>query len=81
MEFFQLLISMGPDNKNIVDVPTPLLRFPGEVSRAVHSWTKQHQVDWEAAKTIEVEGNYWRKRVSEALHIHHRQQTSNLDCG
>ena len=37
---------------------------------AVHSWTKQHQVDWEAAKTIEVEGNYWRRRVLEALHIH-----------
>ena len=25
---------------------------------AVHSWTKQHQVDWESAKTIQVEGNY-----------------------
>ena len=48
---------------------------------AVHSWTKQHQVDWEAAKTIEVEGNYWRRRVLEALHIHQLQQTSNLDCG
>ena len=33
------------------------------------------------AKTIEVEGNYWRRRVLEAMHIHCRQQTSNLDCG
>ena len=50
-------------------------------STAVHSWTKQHQVDCEAAKTIEVEGNYWRRWVLEALHIHQQQQTSNLDCG
>ena len=35
----------------------------------------------EAAKTIEVEGNYWRRRVLEALNIHQRQQTSNLNCG
>ena len=48
---------------------------------AVHSWTNQHQVDWEAAKTIEVEENYWRRRVLEALHIHQQQHTSNLDCG
>ena len=48
---------------------------------AVHSWTKQHQVDWEAAKTIEVEGNYWRRRVLETLHIHQQQQTSKVDCG
>ena len=41
----------------------------------------RHQVDWEAAKTIEVEGNYWRRRVLEALHIHQQQHTSNLDCG
>ena len=48
---------------------------------AVHSWTNQHQVNWEAAKTREVEGNYWRRRVLEALHIHREQHTSNLDCG
>ena len=48
---------------------------------AVHSWANQHQVDWEAAKTREVEGNYWRRRVLEALHIHREQHTSNLDCG
>ena len=29
MEFLQPLISMGPDNKNIVDIPVPHLRFPG----------------------------------------------------
>ena len=48
---------------------------------AVHSWTNQHQVNWEAAKTRKVEGNYWRRRVLEALHIHREQHTSNLDCG
>ena len=29
MEFLQTLISMGPDDKNIVDIPAPHLRFPG----------------------------------------------------
>ena len=47
---------------------------------AVHSWTNQHQVNWEAAKTREVEGNYWRRRVLEALHIH-IEHTSNLNYG
>ena len=28
MEFFQPLISMGPDDKKIVDIPAPHLRFP-----------------------------------------------------
>ena len=46
---------------------------------AVHSWTSQHQVNWEAAKTREVEGNYWRRRLLEAVHIHREQHTSNLD--
>ena len=37
---------------------------------AAHAWTNQHQVDWKAAKTREMEGNYWKRRVLEALHIH-----------
>ena len=48
---------------------------------AVHSWTNQHQVDWEAAKTREMEGNYLKRQVLEALHIYRQQHTSNLDCG
>ena len=48
---------------------------------AAHAWTSQQQVDWKAAKTRETEGNYWRRRVLEALHIHQQQHTSNLDCG
>ena len=48
---------------------------------AAHAWTNQHQVDWKAAKTREMEGNYWKWRVLEALHIHQQQHTSNLDCG
>ena len=47
---------------------------------AAHAWTNQHQVDWKAAKTREMEGNYWKRRVLEALHIRQHQQTSNLDC-
>ena len=37
----------------------------------------QHQVDWKAAKTREMEGNYLKRRVLEALHIHQQQHTSN----
>ena len=48
---------------------------------AAHAWTNQHQVDWKAAKTREMEGNYRKRRVLEALHIHQQQHTSNLDCG
>ena len=46
-----------------------------------HAWTNQHQVDWKAAKTREMEGNYWKWRVLDTLHIHQQQHTSNLDCG
>jgi len=46
-----------------------------------HAWTNQHQVDWKAAKTREMEGNYWKRRLLEALRIHQQQHTSNLDCG
>ena len=35
---------------------------------AVHSWTNQHQVHWEVAKTREVEGNYWKKCARSAAH-------------
>ena len=48
---------------------------------AAHAWTNQHQVDWKAAKTREMEGNYWKRRVLEALHIHQQLHTSNLGCG
>ena len=47
---------------------------------AAHAWTNQHQVDWKAPKTREMEGN-WRGRVLEALQVHQQQHTSNLDCG
>ena len=40
-----------------------------------------HRVDWEGAKVLEEEPRYWRRRTLEAIHIHRRKQTSNLDCG
>ena len=46
---------------------------------AVHSWTKQHQVDWEAAKTIEVEGNYWRRQSIRSPA--HPPPTANIQLG
>ena len=48
---------------------------------AAHAWTNRHQVDWKAAKTREMEGNYWKGRVLEALHIYQQQHTSNWECG
>ena len=50
---------------------------------AMHAWTKQHMVDWEAAKVKQVETNYSRRRTIEAIHIHQQQKISNLDhaCG
>ena len=50
-----------------------------EAAIAAHAWTNLHQVDWKAAKTREMEGNYWKRRVLEALHIHQQRHTSNLD--
>ena len=47
----------------------------------VHAWVNQHKVNWEAASVKQEERVYWRRRVLEALHIHHQHQTSNLDCG
>ena len=48
---------------------------------AAHAWTNQQQVDWKATKIREMKGNYWKRRVLEALHIHQQQHASNLDCG
>ena len=48
---------------------------------AVHAWTKQHKVDWQAATVKHVETNHSRRKTIEALHIHLQQETSNLDCG
>ena len=31
---------------------------------AAHTWTNQYQVDWKAAKTREMEENYWKRRKS-----------------
>ena len=48
---------------------------------AVHAWTKQHKVNWQAATVKHVETNHSRRKTIEALHIHLQQETSNLDCG
>ena len=48
---------------------------------AVHSWTNQHQFDWDAATVKHEERGYWKRRVLAALHSQQQPQTSNLDCG
>ena len=37
---------------------------------AVHAWTKQHKVNWQAATVKHVETNHSRRKTIEALHIH-----------
>ena len=46
----------------------------------VHAWKTQHRVDWEAATAKQVEKNYTRRKVIEAIHIKKQKVTSNLDC-
>ena len=48
---------------------------------AVHAWKTQHKVDWEAATVKQVEVNYTRRKIIEAIHIKKQKFTSNLDCG
>ena len=47
---------------------------------AVHSWTKQDKVDWQAATVKHVETNHSRRKTIKALHIHPQRETSNFDC-
>ena len=47
---------------------------------AVHANGHNQRVNWEEAKVLEQEPKYWR-RILEAIHIHQRKKTSNLDCG
>ena len=48
---------------------------------AVHAWSSQHMVNWEAAKVKYVERHLWRRKTLEAIHIFRSPQTSNLDNG
>ena len=34
---------------------------------AVHVWDMDHRPDWEAAKVVESEPHYWKRRVLEAI--------------
>ena len=46
---------------------------------AVHAWTKQHKVDWQAVTVNHVETNHTKRKTIEVLHIHLQRITSNLD--
>ena len=37
---------------------------------AVHTWTKQHKADWQAAALKHVETNHTKSKIFEALNIH-----------
>ena len=48
---------------------------------AVHTCDKEHRPDWEASEILEVEQNYNKRRVLEAIWIKNAPQTCKLDCG
>ena len=48
---------------------------------AVHVKTTKHQINWEGARVISNETQYWRRRLAEAISIQTRPQKMNLDCG
>ena len=48
---------------------------------AVYAWDHDHRVDWEAARVLEQEPCYWKRRTLEAIHIMSHGNTTNLDCG
>ena len=48
---------------------------------ATHTWDQDHRVNLEAARVIQSEPFYWKRRVLEALSIKSHVTTSNLDCG
>ena len=47
---------------------------------AVHASDHDHRVDWEAARVLEQEPRYWKRRTLEAIHIMRHGNTTNLDC-
>ena len=60
-----------------------LKRHDAKNDIAVHAWTKQYKVDWQAATVTvkHMETNHSRRKTIEALHTHLQRETSNLDCG
>ena len=71
----------GTLEKRISEYKEAVKRHDEKNAIAVHAWTKQHRVDWQAASVKQVETNYSKKRIIEALYIHQQPSTSNLDCG
>ena len=65
--------------KRIVERKYAVNRKDGKNGIAVHANDHNHRVDWEGAKVLQEELRYWRKRTLEAIHIHRRKQTSNLE--
>lgn len=48
---------------------------------AVHAWTKEHQVNWDAAKVRVREQQLTRRKAMESLLIRQHANSSNLDKG
>ena len=48
---------------------------------AVHAWDREYRPDWDATKIVEMESQYLKRAVMEAIWIQKTPLTCNLDCG
>ena len=48
---------------------------------AVHAWDMGQRPNWEAAEILDVESQYVKRRVLEAVWIRNTKHVCNLDCG
>ena len=66
---------------NLQLVPVASLAKSYVLIGAMYLTQGPHRVDWEAATVKQVEMNYTRWKIIEAIHIKKQKVTSNQDCG
>ena len=57
--------------KQIVEHKAAVRRKDNKNGIVVHANGHNHRVDCNGAKVLEQEPKYWRRRILEAIHIHH----------
>ena len=46
----------------------------------VHACSTWHRVNWDGTEILELENNYWKRGILEAIWIEKTTNNSNLDC-
>ena len=67
--------------KRIVEHKAAVKKEDNKNGIAVHVKNTKHHIDWDGARVISNEMQYWQRRIVEAISIQTRPQTMNLDCG